>query len=167
MCARGEERVRVWRAPRAPVAPVGESRRGKKNKIKKKKRGLKPAAEEVGSDGVGSEPGLGDEAPVCPKLPGTAGELIRDLPKLGARHPRQARSPRRPGARSAGASTPYTRQGVCAARAWALGAGCGRQSGPSTAGAPRGQQEEDGEEGWAAAAAAGGGKAALAMTAAC
>lgn len=73
----------------------------------------------------------------------------RRPPELGARHPRQARSPRRPGARSAGASTPYTRQGVCAARAWALGAGCGRQSGPSTAGAPRGQQEEDGEEGWA------------------
>lgn len=73
----------------------------------------------------------------------------RRPPELGARHPRQARSPRRPGARSAGASTPYTRQGVCAARAWALGAGCGRPSGPSTAGAPRGQQEEDGEEGWA------------------
>lgn len=82
MCARGEERVRVWRAPRASVAPVGspEEKKIKLNKIKKKKkRGPKPAAEEeVGGDGIGSDPGPGDEAPACPKLPGLAGELIGD-----------------------------------------------------------------------------------------
>ncbi|ERE92326.1 hypothetical protein H671_1g0341 [Cricetulus griseus] len=73
----------------------------------------------------------------------------RPPPELRTRHLRQARSPQLPGARSARASTPCTREGVCAACSWALGAGCRRQSGPSPAGAPRGQQKDDDEEGWA------------------
>lgn len=66
-CVRpGGQLVRVWRALRASVAP-GESRREKEPK---------PAAAAIGGDGGGSEPGLRDEAPACPQLPGTAGELI-------------------------------------------------------------------------------------------
>ena len=39
---------------------------------------FRSAEEEVGGDGIGSDPGPGDEAPACPKLPGLAGELIGD-----------------------------------------------------------------------------------------
>lgn len=131
--------MRVWRAPRASVAP-GESSREKEPK---------PAAAALGGDGGGSEPGPRDEAPACPQLPGTAGELI------GHHH------------RSSGITTPGRHAALGGPapalpvrprrapgkelRGWLLGSPSGLRAAErtSTAGAPRGQQEEDGEQSWA------------------